>query len=65
MPGDRNECREHADRCWALASEAKNPFVKASLNEVAAQLAGVARELEATRRFLEGFDVTSDGLPDR
>jgi hypothetical protein len=24
MPGDPNECREHAKRCWALVAEITN-----------------------------------------
>ena len=31
MPGDPNECREHAKRCWALAAETKNPALKDNL----------------------------------
>jgi hypothetical protein len=29
MPGEPNECREHAERCWVLASTTKNPVLKA------------------------------------
>ena len=33
MPGDPKECREHAKRCWELASETTNPALKESLVE--------------------------------
>jgi len=35
MPGGPKECREHAKRCWALASEVTNPALKESLVETA------------------------------
>jgi hypothetical protein len=35
MPGDPKQCREHAKRCWALASEITNPILKESLTDAA------------------------------
>ena len=35
MPGDPKRCREHAKRCWALASEVTNPVLKESLLDAA------------------------------
>jgi hypothetical protein len=35
MPGGPKERREHAKRCWALASEVTNPALKESLVETA------------------------------
>jgi hypothetical protein len=55
MPGDPSECREHAKRCWALASETKNPVVKESLVELAQHWARLAAELEATHRLLKAW----------
>jgi hypothetical protein len=52
MPGNPKECREHAKRCWALATETKNPALKESLVEIAQKWARLATELEATRALL-------------
>ena len=41
MPGDPEECRQHAKRCWALAGEARNPELKN------------AADLEATHALIE------------
>lgn len=55
MPGDPNECREHAKRCWALAAETKNPVLQESLTDLAQQWARIATDLEATRRLLDAW----------
>jgi hypothetical protein len=52
MPGDPNECREHAKQCWQLASQTTNPELKASLSEIAQRWAALATELEAVSRLL-------------
>jgi hypothetical protein len=62
MPGDPEECRAHARRCWALACEATNPVVKDSLTDIAQRWARLARELEATHRLLKAMDETPDKL---
>ena len=46
MPGDPKQCREHAKRCWALASEITNPVLKESLTDAAQRWALLATELE-------------------
>jgi len=53
MPGDPKECREHAKRCWALASEVTNPALKESLVESAQRWSRLATDLEATHILLE------------
>ena len=53
MPGDPNECREHAKRCWALASETKNPELRDSLTDLAQRWARLATDLEVTLKLLE------------
>ena len=53
MPGDPNECREHAKRCWALASETKNPDLRDSLTDLAQRWARLATDLEVTLKLLE------------
>jgi hypothetical protein len=52
MPGDPNVCREHAKRCWALASETKNPALKDSLVDLAQRWARLAVDLEFTRDLM-------------
>jgi hypothetical protein len=53
MPGDPNECRERAKRCWALAAEAKNPVIRESLIDLAQRWAVLAIDLQATRALME------------
>ena len=55
MPGNPEECRQHATRCWALAGEATNPEIKKSLVEIAQRWTALATDLEATYRLLEAF----------
>jgi hypothetical protein len=52
MPGEPNECREHAKRCWVLAAKTKNPVLKASLVDLAQNWARLATDLEATSALL-------------
>ena len=52
MPGDPNVCREHAKRCWALASDTKNPALKDSLVDLAQRWARLAVDLEFTRDLM-------------
>jgi hypothetical protein len=52
MPGDPKECREHAKRCWALASQTKNPVLKESLVDIAQRWVLLAAELDATHALL-------------
>ena len=53
MPGDPQECREHAKRCWALASQSRNSALKESLIELAQRWASLATDLETTQRLLD------------
>ena len=53
MPGDPRECREHAKRCWALASEVTNPALKESLVEAAQRWSRLAVDLEAVHVLLD------------
>ena len=53
MPGDPKECREHAKRCWALASEITNPVLRESLVETAQRWSRLATDLEAVHVLLE------------
>jgi len=55
MPGDPKQCREHAKRCWALASEITNPVLKESLTDAAQRWALLATELETIHSLLEAL----------
>jgi hypothetical protein len=59
MPGDPKECREHAKRCWELASEATNPVLKESLIDLAQRWARLASDLEVTKRMLDAWGELS------
>jgi hypothetical protein len=61
MPGDPKECREHAKRCWALASETINPVLKESLVELAQRWVAIATDLETTKRLLDTWGVNVPG----
>ena len=60
MPGDPDECRQHAKRCWALAGVARNPEIKKSLIEIAQRWAVLAAELEVTHELLKAFEDAPD-----
>ena len=60
MPGDPEECRQHAKRCWALAGEAKNPEIKSSLVEIAQRWTALAADLEATHKLLKALGDAPD-----
>jgi hypothetical protein len=64
MPGDPNECRAHAKRCWALAGEAKNPTLKESLVDLAQRWSLLATDLEATKRLLDAWGERPKGWVD-
>jgi len=55
MPGNPNECREHAKRCLQLAHETTNPVLKDSLTDIAGLWTRLATDLEATRLLLDQF----------
>jgi len=56
MPGDPKQCREHAKRCWALASQTTNPVLKESLTDAAQRWAVLATELETIHSLLEAIE---------
>jgi hypothetical protein len=62
MPGDAKQCREHAKRCWALATEATNPALRESLVDLAQRWARLAADLEQTRKLLEEWGHSSENL---
>ena len=48
MPGDPKEFREHAQRCWVMASESTDPVFRKSLVQTAQLWVRLAAELETT-----------------
>jgi hypothetical protein len=56
MPGDPKLCREHANRCWVLASQISDPVLKESVADTAERWAVLATELEAVDSLLEALD---------
>jgi hypothetical protein len=55
MPGDPKECREHAKCCLELAAAAASPMVRDNFLSLAQTWSRLARELEASKRFLDGL----------
>ena len=55
MPGDPKECREHARCCLGHAAAASSPLVKDNFLSLAQTWSRLARELEASKRFLEAL----------
>ena len=53
MPGDPKECREHAKCCLRMAAAASSPMVRDNFLSLAHTWSRLARELEASKRFLE------------
>ena len=49
MPGDPNECREHARNCLQLAAEAYNPEAKETFERLAQTWLRLAADLESAR----------------
>ena len=60
MPGDPEECRQHAKRCLALAGEARSPEIKNSLVEIAQRWAALATDLDATHKLLKALEDAPD-----
>lgn len=63
MPGDPNECREHALRCAELAAGATNPELKAHLLELERIWKGLAAELTLTNALVAALDAKSKTSP--
>jgi hypothetical protein len=52
MPGDPKECRIHAFHCAELAGDARNPQLKSTFLELAANWQKLAQDLEHTQQLL-------------
>jgi hypothetical protein len=56
MPGDPKLYREHAKRCWVLASQISDPVLKQSLTDTAQRWAVLATELKSVDSPLVALD---------
>jgi hypothetical protein len=65
MPGDPNECREHAAHCRELAARADTPPARATFLELAKHWERLATELDSAQRFLKAMgDLEPKKSPD-
>jgi hypothetical protein len=55
MPGDPKECRMQARCCLEHAAAATSPLVKDHFLSLAESWTRLARELEATKRFMDAL----------
>jgi hypothetical protein len=56
MPGNPQECREHAANCRQLAKSAKGDTARATFLNLAETWEGLASELESAQMFLQAMD---------
>ncbi len=65
MPGDPNQCREHATWCRELAGHTRSADTRATFENLADTWERLAVELEyAQRRRGAGYSPRFDGPPD-
>ena len=55
MPGNPKECREHARCCLEHAAAGTSPLVRDNFLSLAQTWSRLARELEASKRFLDAL----------
>jgi hypothetical protein len=53
MPGDPNECREHAKNCRDMAEAAVSPLAKARFEDLARTWTRLANDLEHAKALVE------------
>lgn len=53
MPGNPNECREHAKNCLKLAEDARTPEARAHFQHLAERWMDLAHDLEVAKVLLE------------
>ena len=53
MPGDPKECRDHAKTCLRMASEAKTPQARETLENLAQAWLHLAADLEAAKAIID------------
>ncbi len=62
MPGDPNECREHAKHCLELAAEASSSLAKTRFESLAQTWTRLANDIERTKVLL-AFSNAPDHQP--
>ena len=55
MPGNPKDCRENAKCCLEHAAAASSPLVRDNFLRLAQSWSRLARELEASKRFLDAL----------
>jgi hypothetical protein len=55
MPGDPNECRQHAKRCQELAEDAPSQLAKARFEQLAQTWLRLASDLEQAKALVENW----------
>ena len=53
MPGDPEECRDHAKRCLEIAATSPSPLTKAKFEDLAQTWMRLATDLEHAKRLVE------------
>jgi hypothetical protein len=56
LPGDPNECRQHARRCAELARTASTPEAREHFANLASSWLNLAKEVEGAQAFLRTMD---------
>ncbi len=59
MPGDINECLEHARRCAELACTANSPEARAYFADLTKAWVALSEEMRAGQRFLDALKANA------
>ena len=60
MPGDPNECREHAKNCRDMAEAAVSPLAKARFEDLARTWTRLANDPEHAKALVEHWGRSED-----
>jgi hypothetical protein len=63
MPGDPNECRQHARRCAELASIATTPEARDQFLSLQMSWIRLAADLEQAKAFIDALDKMDEEPP--
>jgi hypothetical protein len=63
MPGNPQECRQHATNCRRLAEAASNEAARQTFANLAETWERLASELESAQRFLQTMDDIAHAEP--
>jgi hypothetical protein len=64
LPGDPNECRQHARRYAELARTANTPEIREHFANLASSWLNLAKEVEGAQAFLRTMDEIEAEEPD-